>query len=181
MSLLNNGCADIGDSVSPTSMRPFHYGESNARFATQSGELQDIRLPILEFQPNFRGRTVQAPTLDPAQIRVFGLLIADRQAGRSGLWWNPSKRSSDHAKAPASPKRRWKVLGMIGALTVPAHLQGSHRNGNMRHRTDQVLWSIPHSKSRVIGTSTIHSRINCASAGLPCAGYSNQTRILEIH
>ena len=51
------------------------------RFATQSGEWQDIHLPINEFQPTFRGRTVQAPTLDPARIRVFGLLISDRQAG----------------------------------------------------------------------------------------------------
>ena len=52
-----------------------------APFATQSGEWQDIRLPIKDFHPTFRGRTVQAPTLDPACIRVFGLLIADRQAG----------------------------------------------------------------------------------------------------
>jgi len=52
-----------------------------SRFATHSGEWQDIRLPLNEFQPTFRGRTVQAPTLDPARIRVFGLLISDRQAG----------------------------------------------------------------------------------------------------
>jgi len=52
-----------------------------ARFATKSGEWQDIRLPIHEFQPTFRGRMVQAPTLDPVRIRVFGLLISDRQAG----------------------------------------------------------------------------------------------------
>ena len=52
-----------------------------ARFATQTGEWQDIRLPIIDFQPTFRGRTVQAAVLDPARIRVFGLLIADRQAG----------------------------------------------------------------------------------------------------
>ena len=52
-----------------------------ARFATLDGEWQDICLPISDFQPNFRGRTVQAPTLDPARSRVFGLLISDRQAG----------------------------------------------------------------------------------------------------
>ena len=52
-----------------------------ARFATQACEWQDIRLPIIDFQPTFRGRTVQAAVLDPARIRVFGLLIADRQAG----------------------------------------------------------------------------------------------------
>jgi len=52
-----------------------------ARFTTKSGEWRDIRLPINEFQPTFRGRTVQAPNLDPNRIRVFGLLISDRQAG----------------------------------------------------------------------------------------------------
>jgi len=52
-----------------------------AWFATQPGEWQDIHLPIHEFHPTFRGRTVQAAVLDPARIRVFGLLIADRQAG----------------------------------------------------------------------------------------------------
>lgn len=55
--------------------------QSQMRFTTQSGEWQDIRLPLNEFQPTFRGRMVQAPTLDPACIRVFGLLISDRQAG----------------------------------------------------------------------------------------------------
>jgi NADH dehydrogenase [ubiquinone] 1 alpha subcomplex assembly factor 1 len=52
-----------------------------ARFATQAGEWQDIRLPMTDFQPTFRGRTVQAPVLDPGRMRVFGLLISDRQAG----------------------------------------------------------------------------------------------------
>ena len=55
--------------------------QHQARFATQSGEWQDIRFPMTDFQPTFRGRTAQAPTLDPARIRVFGLLIADRKAG----------------------------------------------------------------------------------------------------
>ncbi len=52
-----------------------------ARFATQSGEWQDIRLPVKDFQPTFRGRTVQAPALDPSRVKIFGLLIADRQCG----------------------------------------------------------------------------------------------------
>ena len=59
----------------------FDVVQYQMQFTTQSGEWQDIRLPINEFQPTFRGRTVQAPTLDPARIRVFGLLISDRQAG----------------------------------------------------------------------------------------------------
>ena len=52
-----------------------------ARFATRPGEWTDVELPVAAFQPTFRGRTVDAPALDPARIRVFGLLIAERQAG----------------------------------------------------------------------------------------------------
>jgi hypothetical protein len=53
-----------------------------ARFATQVGEWLDVVLPITDFQPTFRGRGVtDAPALDPARIRTFGFLIADRQAG----------------------------------------------------------------------------------------------------
>jgi NADH dehydrogenase [ubiquinone] 1 alpha subcomplex assembly factor 1 len=53
-----------------------------ARFATQPGAWIDVELPVTAFQPTFRGRAVpDAPALDPARIRVFGLLIADRQAG----------------------------------------------------------------------------------------------------
>jgi hypothetical protein len=52
-----------------------------ARFATQAGTWIDVQLPVAAFQPTFRGRAVDAPALDPARIRVFGFLIADRQAG----------------------------------------------------------------------------------------------------
>jgi hypothetical protein len=53
-----------------------------ARFSTRAGEWLDVVLPITDFQPTFRGRVVtDAPALDPARIRVFGFLIADRQAG----------------------------------------------------------------------------------------------------
>ena len=52
-----------------------------ARFATQAGEWLDVVLPVTDFQPTFRGRMVEAPALDTARIRTFGLLIADRQAG----------------------------------------------------------------------------------------------------
>jgi hypothetical protein len=53
-----------------------------ARFSTQAGEWLDVMLPITDFQPTFRGReVVDAPALDPARIRSFGFLIADRQAG----------------------------------------------------------------------------------------------------
>ena len=52
-----------------------------ARFHTSADAWQDVRLALADFQPSFRGRPVPAPPLDPAGIRVFGLLIADRQAG----------------------------------------------------------------------------------------------------
>lgn len=52
-----------------------------ARFATQAGAWIDVEWPVAAFQPTFRGRAVDAPALDPARIRVFGFLIADRQAG----------------------------------------------------------------------------------------------------
>lgn len=52
-----------------------------ARFATQADEWLDVVLPVTDFQPTFRGRPVDAPVLDPARIRTFGFLIADRQAG----------------------------------------------------------------------------------------------------
>jgi NADH dehydrogenase [ubiquinone] 1 alpha subcomplex assembly factor 1 len=53
-----------------------------ARFATTPGEWLDVEWPVTAFQPTFRGRVVpDAPDLDPARIRVFGFLIAERQAG----------------------------------------------------------------------------------------------------
>lgn len=51
------------------------------RFHTRADAWEVIRLPIADFEPRFRGRPVSAPPLDPALIRTFGLLIADRQAG----------------------------------------------------------------------------------------------------
>ncbi len=52
-----------------------------ARVTTQAGEWLEVSLPLTAFQPSFRGRQAQALPLDPARIRVFGFLIADRQAG----------------------------------------------------------------------------------------------------
>ena len=60
----------------------FDRVEYQARFATQAGAWTDVELPVAAFQPTFRRRAVpDAPALDPARIRVFGFLIADRQAG----------------------------------------------------------------------------------------------------
>lgn len=55
--------------------------EYQARVATSAGQWIEVVLPITDFQPTFRGRRVDAPALDPARIRIFGFLIADRQAG----------------------------------------------------------------------------------------------------
>lgn len=43
---------------------------------------QNFKLPLADFCPTFRGRTVDgAPLLDPGRIRQIGLTIAARQAG----------------------------------------------------------------------------------------------------
>ena len=53
-----------------------------ARFSTPAGEWTDVRLPVDAFLPTFRGRKVPfAPALDPARVRVLGLMISDQQAG----------------------------------------------------------------------------------------------------
>ena len=57
-----------------------------ARFQPPPGEWTEIRLPVAAFVASFRGRTVPfAPALDPARVRVLGLMISDRQAGEFEL------------------------------------------------------------------------------------------------
>jgi len=57
-----------------------------ARFEAPVGTWTVVRLPLSEFQPTFRGRSVPgAPLLDPARVRQIGLMIADRQAGPFAL------------------------------------------------------------------------------------------------
>jgi hypothetical protein len=51
-------------------------------FATARGAWTEIRIPFERFAPTFRGReATDAPALDKASIRSFGLLIGDGQAG----------------------------------------------------------------------------------------------------
>jgi len=53
-----------------------------AAFQPLPGERVVVRLAAADFLPKWRGRNVDnAPQLDPARARQFGLLIADRQAG----------------------------------------------------------------------------------------------------
>jgi NADH dehydrogenase [ubiquinone] 1 alpha subcomplex assembly factor 1 len=53
-----------------------------ATFFTAPGEWVEPRLSFDEFFPVFRGQLVDgAPALDPANIRRFGFMIADKQEG----------------------------------------------------------------------------------------------------
>jgi NADH dehydrogenase [ubiquinone] 1 alpha subcomplex assembly factor 1 len=57
-----------------------------AGFEAPAGTWTVVRLPLSEFQPTFRGRSVPGvPLLDPAGVRQIGLIIADRQAGSFAL------------------------------------------------------------------------------------------------
>ncbi len=57
-----------------------------AGFETVADTWITVTLPVTMFVPTFRGRrVVNAPPLDPAAVRQFGLMIADKQDGRFGL------------------------------------------------------------------------------------------------
>lgn len=57
-----------------------------ASFDTTADKWTTVVLPVSAFVPNFRGRrVVNAPPLDPAAVRQFGLMIADKQDGRFAL------------------------------------------------------------------------------------------------
>jgi hypothetical protein len=53
-----------------------------AGFQPPAGQWQEVRLPLADFVPMFRGRVLSAPGgLEPENVRQVGLVIADRQAG----------------------------------------------------------------------------------------------------
>jgi len=53
-----------------------------AGFEAPAARWLEVSLPFAGFEARFRGRAVpDAPALDPARIRSFGLMVADRQAG----------------------------------------------------------------------------------------------------
>ena len=53
-----------------------------AVFAPPEGQWTTIELPLQQFQPSFRGRSVSgAALLNPMRVRQIGLMIADRQEG----------------------------------------------------------------------------------------------------
>lgn len=53
-----------------------------AEFATVEGEWQEVRTPLSDFQPTFRGRRpAGAQPLSPAKVQQIGLLLADKRPG----------------------------------------------------------------------------------------------------
>lgn len=51
-------------------------------FSTTQGEWEEIRLPLKNFAPSFRGRSLPGePPLSASQITSVGFLISDKQAG----------------------------------------------------------------------------------------------------
>ena len=56
------------------------------RFTPQAGQWETIRLPVEAFAATYRGRVLGgAPLLQPAAIRMLGLMISDKQAGEFEL------------------------------------------------------------------------------------------------
>jgi len=52
------------------------------RFTPAADQWCDVRLPVDQFVPTFRGRRVPfAPALDAAKVRALGLMVSDKQAG----------------------------------------------------------------------------------------------------
>lgn len=52
------------------------------RFTAPADRWCEVRLPVDEFAPTFRGRRVPfAPALDAAKVRALGLMVSDKQAG----------------------------------------------------------------------------------------------------
>lgn len=56
-----------------------------ASFDAPAGDWRTVRLATADFVPTFRGRRVDAPPLDPVQVRTLGLMLADRHAGPFAL------------------------------------------------------------------------------------------------
>jgi NADH dehydrogenase [ubiquinone] 1 alpha subcomplex assembly factor 1 len=55
-------------------------------FETEAGAWTELAFPISDFRPVWRGRLVRdAPALDPARIRTFGLMLSDKQTGEFRL------------------------------------------------------------------------------------------------
>ena len=67
-----------------------------ADFDTVAGEWIDAKIPFSAFKPQWRGRKLSGPALDPARIRGMGLMIYDKQDGAFEI-----RMDSVHAYRPA--------------------------------------------------------------------------------
>ena len=57
-----------------------------AKFKTDSGEWKEYKIPLSDFKPTFRGRTLSnKPKLESKDIKQIGILIADKQFGKFEL------------------------------------------------------------------------------------------------
>jgi len=62
--------------------RSFDSPIYQASLPTKPGEWEELRLPMKDFVPTFRGRVLSGePPLDPAKVTSVGILISDKQAG----------------------------------------------------------------------------------------------------
>jgi monofunctional biosynthetic peptidoglycan transglycosylase len=63
----------------PTERIAFSY---RAKFETEAGRWQEVRLPIKAFRATWFGRTLsEAPMIEAKNIRSLGFMIADKKAG----------------------------------------------------------------------------------------------------
>ena len=57
-----------------------------AKFKTDSGEWKEYKIPLSDFKPTFRGKTLSnKPKLESKDIKQIGILIADKQFGKFEL------------------------------------------------------------------------------------------------
>ena len=62
---------------------PVSYG---ATFPTQTDRWIEVRVPLDELTPSYRGYPLDGPTLDRSRVREIGLLIGDKREGPFTLW-----------------------------------------------------------------------------------------------
>lgn len=72
-----------------------------ASFRTKPGEWEELRIPMKDFVPTFRGRVLSnEPPLNPSKVTSVGFLISDQQAGPFQLevaWIKATPRDKPHA------------------------------------------------------------------------------------
>jgi NADH dehydrogenase [ubiquinone] 1 alpha subcomplex assembly factor 1 len=57
-----------------------------AKFKTEAGEWKEYKIPLNDFKPTFRGRSLSnKPKLESKNIKQIGILIADKQFGKFEL------------------------------------------------------------------------------------------------